>query len=117
MRGAKRGLAAGWLLAVSPLAWCHAVLVEGNPQSGASVAGPTVPVTLRFNSRIDGKRCRLTATGADGKETVLTMLPQTAPDTIASELKGARRGRCRIRWQVLASDGHITGGQLVFQVQ
>lgn len=79
--------------------------------------GPTVPVTLRFNSRIDGRRSHLTATVANGKETAIDMLPQTALDTLSAEIKGARRGRCRIRWQVLASDGHITRGELVFLIQ
>ncbi len=114
MNGAK--CLAVWLVG-SQLAWAHAVLLQGTPQFGATVTGPNIPVTLRFNSRIDGKRSHLTATIADGKEVALTMLPQTAPDTLVSEIKATRHGRCRIRWQVLASDGHITRGELVFLIQ
>jgi len=112
-----RNLVIAGVLASAPLAWAHAVLLEGSPRPGATVIGPSIPLTLRFNSRIDGKRSRLTATGANGKDEALGIAPQTKPDTLSAEIKGARPGRCRIRWQVLASDGHITRGELVFQVQ
>ncbi len=110
-------LALGISLAVAPLAWCHAVLLEGTPRSGANVPGPNVAVKLRFNSRIDGRRSRLTVERANGKGSDLVVAPQAAPDTLSSEMKEVRPGRCRIRWQVLALDGHITRGELVFEVQ
>lgn len=112
-----RVLALCLTLAAAPLAWCHAVLLEATPRAGARVVGPNIPVKLRFNSRIDRKRSRLMVAGANGKETALEIAPQTAPDTLSSEMNGVRPGRCRIRWQVLASDGHITRGELVFEVQ
>ena len=32
----------------------HAVLMESTPKANSTVKGPDVPITLRFNSRIDG---------------------------------------------------------------
>ena len=106
---------AGILWAV-PAAWCHAVLLQSSPQAAAVVAGPEIPVSLRFNSRIDAKRSRLAIVVA-GKEEQLELLPQRAPDTVAGKIKEAKSGPCRVRWQVLASDGHITRGEIVFQVK
>ncbi len=104
------------MLAVVPLAWGHAVLLQASPQAEATVSGPVVPVSLRFNSRIDAKRSRL-AFVEKGREEVLEVRPQTSPDTIQSSIKNAHSGPYRIRWQVLASDGHITRGEIVFQVK
>jgi len=115
--GLGKPVLAGWLLVCAPAAWCHAVLLQGTPKAGSEVSGPVIPVTLRFNSRVDGRRSRLRLLGEDGKERSLELMPQTAPDTIAAEIKDAKPGRCRIRWQVLASDGHITRGELTFQIK
>jgi len=79
------------------------------------VAGPAFPVNLRFNSRIDARRSRLSLVDASGEEQPLS-LTQSAPDTITAEATGAKPGRSRIRWQVLSSDGHITRGEFQFQV-
>lgn len=111
----RKLLAAGFFCA-APLAWCHAVLLQASPQAGSSVSGPAIPVSLRFNSRVDARRSKI-AMIVDGKERLLAISPQSAPDTVATEIKSAKPGRCRLRWQVLASDGHITRGEIVFQVK
>jgi methionine-rich copper-binding protein CopC len=103
------------LLAASP-AWAHAVLLESTPQARALVEGPVFPVSLRFNSRVDAKRSRLTLVDQSGIEQPIP-LTQSAPDTITSQATGTKRGRNRLRWQVLSSDGHITRGELVLQVK
>lgn len=103
------------LTAALPL-WAHAVLLDGTPQAGTAVTGPAFPVTLRFNSRIDARRSRLFLVDASGKEQPLS-LTQSAPDTVTAHALGAKPGRSRIRWQVLSSDGHITRGEIQFQVQ
>ncbi len=112
----RKLIPAVWLALAAPAAWCHAVLLQMQPKAGAVVPGPKIPVLLRFNSRIDAKRSRL-AVVQDGKEEQLAAFPQSAPDAIASEIKDAKPGPCRIRWQVLASDGHITRGEIVFEVK
>ncbi|HMD33172.1 MAG TPA: copper resistance CopC family protein [Candidatus Acidoferrales bacterium] len=103
------------LLAIQPAAG-HAVLVESAPAANSSVPGPDVSVRLRFNSRIDAARSRLTLVLADGSTEPLKIPEQSSPDTLTSTATGLKPGAYRIRWQVLATDGHITRGDIPFTV-
>lgn len=94
----------------------HAVLLESIPVLKSSVAGPDVPLKLRFNVRIDAARSRLTLIEPNGSSQTLEINGQDAPNTISAEAKGLRPGAYRLRWQVLASDGHITRGEIPFTV-
>jgi methionine-rich copper-binding protein CopC len=103
------------LLAIQPVAG-HAVLVESTPAKDASVHGTSSSVRLRFNSRIDAARSRLTLVRPDGATEPLKILEQSSADTLTSEAAGLKPGSHRIRWQVLATDGHITRGEIPFTV-
>lgn len=95
----------------------HAVLVESSPALKSSVTGPDVPLKLRFNVRIDAARSRLTLVGPDGaSQTLEISSKQGATEIISAEAKGLHPGLYRLRWQVLASDGHITRGEIPFTV-
>jgi copper resistance protein C len=94
----------------------HAVLVESSPALKSSVAGPDVPLKLRFNVRIDAARSRLTLVDPDGTSQTLEISKQDSPEIISAEAKGLHPGLYRLRWQVLASDGHITRGEILFNV-
>jgi methionine-rich copper-binding protein CopC len=108
-------VAAAVLLFVPP-AIAHAVLLESSPALKSAVAGPDVPVKLRFNVRIDALRSRLTLVHPDGSTQVLEISKQTPADTLSAEALGLAAGEYRLRWQVLASDGHITRGEIPFTV-
>jgi copper resistance protein C len=108
------GVAASFLIASSSLA--HAVLLESSPALKSSVSGPDVPLKLRFNVRIDAARSRLTLVDPDGTLHTLEIHGQDGPDTLSAQAKGLRPGAYRLRWQVLASDGHITRGEIPFTV-
>ena len=103
-------------LLITAAAWGHAVLLQATPAAGSVFEGRIVPVSLRFNSRIDARRSRI-AIVTKGKEQPLSSISQTAPNTISAEIKDVVPGPCRVRWQVLASDGHITRGEIMFQVK
>jgi copper resistance protein C len=122
MHPGRRNLCALILLAavagffiVAPAA-AHAVLLESNPALKSAVSGPDVPVKLRFNVRIDALRSRLTLIRADGSAQPLEISRQTPADTLSAEATGLAAGAYRLRWQVLASDGHITRGEIPFTV-
>jgi len=102
------------LLAASATA--HAVLLESNPSLKGTVPGPDVAIKLRFNVRIDAARSRLILVHADGSTQMLEISKRTPPDALLSEAKGLAAGDYRLRWQVLASDGHITRGEIPFSV-
>jgi methionine-rich copper-binding protein CopC len=106
---------AGGFLIVAP-ATAHAVLLESTPSLKAAVSGPHVPIKLRFNVRIDALRSRLTLIHPDGSAQQLEISKQAPPDTLLAEAAGLAAGAYRLRWQVLASDGHITRGEIPFVV-
>ena len=105
--------AALWL---HPLAaQSHAIILAAAPGPGEQVKGPDVPIELRFNSRIDRERSRLSLLGKGGKPEIVP-LTAGAPDTLAGKLQGLAPGSYRLRWQVLGVDGHITRGDVPFMV-
>jgi copper resistance protein C len=101
---------------VVPQAAGHAVLLESTPALKSAVNGPDVPIKLRFNVRIDAQRSRLTLIRPDGSTLALEISKQTPADTLTAQASGLGAGVYRIRWQVLASDGHITRGEIPFSV-
>jgi methionine-rich copper-binding protein CopC len=104
------------LLAAAVPAGAHAIVVAAEPAVGAVVHGPKAQVVLRFNSRIDAGRSRLSLAAPDGTARALTLTPSDAPDTLAASIDGLASGNYRLRWQVLAVDGHITRGDIPFTV-
>ena len=94
----------------------HAVLLESTPSLKSSVAGPDVPIKLRFNVRIDASRSRLTLVGPLGFGQALEISKASPADALVANAAGLLPGQYRLRWQVLASDGHITRGEIPFAV-
>lgn len=114
-RRAAFSLIAGAALLPLPAA-AHAVIVSSDPAVDAVVRPPTLPVMLRFNSRIDRERSRLTLLRPDGSSEPVALATDGRPDTLAAKLDGLAPGRYRLRWQVLAIDGHISRGDIPFAV-
>jgi methionine-rich copper-binding protein CopC len=104
-------------LLITPLSFAHAVLVEARPAPNGSVVGPNIDVELRFNSRIDSARSRLTLVLPDHTVRPLSLQPPPTPASLSARLTGLGAGEYTLRWQVLASDGHITRGEIPFQVK
>jgi copper resistance protein C len=106
------------LLAASPrMALAHAVLVSSAPQKNATVSGPEITINLKYNSRVDGARSTLTLLKPDGTVEKIGALAQPHPDVLSATGHGLVKGAYVLRWQVLSSDGHITRGEVPFQVQ
>lgn len=97
------------------LANAHAILEESTPAIDGSVKAGPVDLTLRYNSRIDRGRSRLTLTRPDHTKDAIAIAPDGPPDIIRSHLD-LTPGAYVIRWQVLAVDGHITRGDVPFTV-
>jgi len=104
------------MLLTARSARAHAILLESSPSINSSVAGPAIPIKLRFNVRIDATRSRLTLVKPDASTQLLAIIKAAPADILASQAQGLTPGEYRIRWQVLASDGHITRGEIPFQV-
>lgn len=90
--------------------------MESKPKINATVKGPDVPIWLRYNVRIDGKRSRLQLTGPDGANIPVEAIKQSAPDILESRVGGLKPGEYKLQWKVLASDGHMSAGEVDFTV-
>jgi hypothetical protein len=98
-------------------AFAHAILMESTPAANSSVDGSALAITLRFNVRIDGGRSRLRLVTADGSVSNLEVAKQNNPDSLQSNAHGLKPGAYTLRWQVLASDGHMSRGEVPFTVK
>jgi len=122
LRGALEGPSISILLTIvllagfSSPAWAHAILMESKPALHSSVKGPDVSVWLRFNVRVDGSRSRLHLVAPDGSQQTLPLARQANPDILQSQAGALKPGTYRLQWQVLASDGHISRGEVAFTV-
>lgn len=106
-----------WLFALAATAWlpalaqAHAILEESQPPIGGTVKAGAVDLHLRFNSRIDRGRSRLTLIRPDHARDPLPIAPGGSPDVIDAHAS-LTPGDYVVRWQVLAIDGHITRGDI-----
>jgi methionine-rich copper-binding protein CopC len=104
----------GLVSAAMPAA-AHAILMDSVPAVNATAKGPDIAIDLRFNSRIDHKRSRLTLTLPDQSQQVLP-IDIDGPDDRLDTKATLQPGTYTLRWQVLAIDGHITRGDVPFAV-
>lgn len=94
----------------------HAVLKESHPAANSKVTGPDVPILLKYNVRVDARLSKLQLLNPDNSTSDLKIETQGATDTLNAKATGLKPGAYKIRWQVLAPDGHITRGEIPFTV-
>jgi hypothetical protein len=102
-------------LAVRP-ALAHAILVDSTPAPNAHIKPSRLAISLRYNSRIDTGRSKLTLTAPDQTIRRLPVTPGAAEATMQAAAQVPVPGDYVLRWQVLALDGHITRGNVPFTV-
>jgi len=96
-------------------AGAHAILMESQPAVRAAVPPGPAEFKLRFNSRVDHVRSRLVLRAGQA-ETALSIDSASATDVLAASAT-LTPGEYVVRWQVLATDGHITRGEVPFTVR
>jgi copper resistance protein C len=94
----------------------HAVVVDSTPRPNETVGKAELKVAIHFNSRIDPARSRLTLVKPDGTSVVLPLDPTAPNDSLTGAASGLENGRYRLLWQTLSIDGHITHGEIPFDV-
>jgi len=95
----------------------HAILKESSPAANATVAGPDVTITLKYNVRVDSTRSKVQLSRPDQSVIELPLEKQASPDTLSTKASGLVPGAYKLQWQVLAPDGHITRGVVPFSVK
>lgn len=106
-------LAAAILLAPAA-ASAHAILKTSTPPERGTVPAGQQTLTLRYNSRIDHARSRLTLDGTNA-QMVLPLEPDSPADSLVTKTD-LTPGSYVVHWQVLAIDGHLTRGDVHFTV-
>jgi methionine-rich copper-binding protein CopC len=107
----------GIALLAPRMASAHAVLVSSQPAVNSIVSGSEVAVLLKYNSRVDMAHSTLTLLAPDGRVEKVTIVSEPEPGVLSAKLTGLAKGAYVLRWQVLATDGHITRGKVPFQVE
>jgi methionine-rich copper-binding protein CopC len=97
--------------------WAHAILRESTPAINSTVAGPDLDISMRFNVRIDGTRSRVLLVAPDGTSSALKLASQAKPDILQTRAAGLKPGTYKLQWKVLASDGHMSSGEIPFTVK
>ncbi|MGJ4947578.1 copper resistance CopC family protein [Bradyrhizobium sp. HKCCYLS20291] len=105
------------LLAVPGVASAHAVIVSSQPAAGATIDQQATAIRLRFNSRIDHARSRLKLRAPDGAEQALSPAGGAPSDELDAQARVLGPGTWHLQWQVLSVDGHITRGDIPFNVR
>jgi copper resistance protein C len=104
------------ILLVPVDARAHAILEQSQPTAGGHVPAGKVTLTFDYNSRVDRARSRLTLTRPDKSQAVLHIDGSGPPNVISTSTELTTPGPYVVRWQVLATDGHITRGDVPFTV-
>jgi methionine-rich copper-binding protein CopC len=110
-------LSFGIVLFAPRVALAHAVLVSSQPAVNGTVSGPNVAILLKYNSRVDMEHSSLTLLEPDGKVEKVVIEGEPEPGVLSAKLSGLAKGAYVLRWQVLATDGHITRGKVPFRVE
>src|SRR5258707_13093825 len=95
------------LLLVPQGVWAHAIVLKSTPAVDAVLSGNDVPIRLRFNSRIDRARSKMTLFAPDGTQQSLTPAAESPADGLNAEAKALAPGACHLSWQDLTCDGTI----------
>lgn len=94
----------------------HAIILESAPRHEEALPSPK-RVVLRFNSRLEKPLCSVQLVGPRRKTiALLRQEPDTPPDTLAYLLPPLDPGAYQARWKVMAADGHVTEGVVLFTV-
>ncbi len=103
------------LIVWAELAFAHAIVVASTPSAHQTVSESELMVEIRFNSRVDPARSRLTLVRPDGASIVLPLVGSGPTETLRGAAPGLENGRYRLLWQTLSIDGHITHGEIPFE--
>ena len=97
-------------------ALAHAVIISASPTAGEHVPVGKLAVRIEFNARIDKARSRLQLAAPAGDKADVAIDQAGEPNVVSGTTGDLGPGAYVLRWQVLATDGHITRGDIPFVV-
>ncbi len=113
-------LAAAVALSQGPVS-AHAILTSSVPKDGAVLQSAPKRIVLRFSTRIEKGVSSALLTRADGRRVNLKRPAkgfQSGPaNHLVIPLPALRAGDYRLKYEILAADGHTTLGLLRFTIR
>jgi methionine-rich copper-binding protein CopC len=119
-RGPVRCLvaAAALNLIIPFTAWARAILIDSTLHEAAVVSERTFAVELSFDTRIDQLRSKLILEGPSHRSTPVAVEDDSMlRSKLLARISDLKPGSYKLRWQVLAVNGHITRGVISFSVR
>jgi methionine-rich copper-binding protein CopC len=104
------------LLVLPGKAHAHAILQKSDPPANSAVRPGVVPVVLTFNSRVDAAHSSLSLV-QNGKVQPLVIDAKAAPNVLRGQTAPLQPGHYVVRWQAVASDGHVSRGEIPFDAK
>ncbi|MFO7172766.1 MAG: copper resistance protein CopC [Bacillota bacterium] len=97
-------------------AQAHAGLEESVPADGAVLSAPPPEVRITFTEPLEPQLSTLTLVDAQGQPVPGTTQAAEGDRTLTLRLPPLPSGAFRVRWRILAKDGHVTEGSIEFTV-
>lgn len=102
------------MMVLPPFAWSHAVLVESDPPHQATLHAAPETFLLRFNAALEQVITQVYLVDPDKNETPLEKIDESRTDRILVRVPPLSPGVYTIHYKVLARDGHVTEGRVLF---
>ncbi|MCB5191468.1 copper resistance protein CopC [Methylobacillus arboreus] len=103
------------LLLLPLFAWSHSKLVSTEPEDGAVLSAPPETVTLHFSKPIEP---RFHQAELQQGTAWVALASEAGPRALVIKMQDAgTMHEYRIRWSVMARDGHRQQGMLRFSIQ
>ena len=109
-------LAVLFWLALPRSAHAHAVLQKSDPAANSVLHPGAHLIMLLFNSRVDATHSSLSLLQGE-KSQPLVIDTKAAPNVLRGESNALQPGHYRLHWQAVAADGHISRGEIPFDVK
>jgi len=105
-------------IAAAPAALAHAYLDRASPESASTVRGSPPEVRLWFSHALEPAFSSVRVLDKEGKQVDRkdTRVDAAEAKLLKVTLPPLAPGSYRVVWRVLSADGHVTRGELAFEV-
>ena len=104
------------LLGFAPSVWGHGVLIDSSPVHGAILKSAPTVISLHFNAALEPSITHVTLVDLNKHEHTLTITDASTVDQIITTVPPLPPGVYHVKYQVLATDGHVTEGSIRFTI-
>lgn len=103
----------------APLVQAHARLQVSQPAASSELSGAPKEIRLRFNERLEPAFSKIQL--VDPNDAVLSLpkieFDKADPTVMFAAVPPLRPGLYRVRWSVMAHDGHKVKGEFAFRIK